>query len=170
MYDIRRFQKALAMIESSNNHKALHDEQQSGIHAGDRAIGAYGLMPNTLNEDINKNKSLAQYKSRLPATENQEIYNKLQNDPKLQDDIAEQKIANMSDDFQTPEEVRYAWRYGPNAGKRKTLEDIKSDKDVMKFMDVYNKIPETTYDYDFQDGMQDKVEKLTKLKALLGIK
>lgn len=48
--DIAKFLQNIAKIESSNGRDMDHRVISSGIHAGDSAIGKYGLMPNTIDE------------------------------------------------------------------------------------------------------------------------
>ena len=47
---VQRFLKTIQMIESSGGKNFNHPEIESGIHEGHRAIGNYGLMPNTVQE------------------------------------------------------------------------------------------------------------------------
>lgn len=42
--------KALSHLESSGNKNTEHSQMNEGIHAGDSAIGEFGLMPNTAKE------------------------------------------------------------------------------------------------------------------------
>ena len=47
---LKEFLKKISMLESSGGKDIEHDRMLTGLQAGDKAIGEYGLMPNTLVE------------------------------------------------------------------------------------------------------------------------
>jgi hypothetical protein len=47
---LQDFLKKISMLESSGGLNTDHQQINSGVQAGDKAIGTYGLMPNTLLE------------------------------------------------------------------------------------------------------------------------
>lgn len=47
---IQDFLKKIAMLESSGGRNTNHKEVESGPQSGETAIGAYGLMPHTIEE------------------------------------------------------------------------------------------------------------------------
>lgn len=51
---IQELLKKIALLESSGGTNTNHHKMEDGIHAGDQAVGTYGIMPNTLKELANK--------------------------------------------------------------------------------------------------------------------
>lgn len=47
---LQDFLKKISMLESSGGKDIDHEKMHTGIQAGDKAVGDYGLMPNTLVE------------------------------------------------------------------------------------------------------------------------
>jgi len=52
---------AIARVESNNGTNTSHTTVKTGIHANDRAIGLFGLMPKTVRHTITTDKSLSDY-------------------------------------------------------------------------------------------------------------
>ena len=51
---VKSFLKNISQIESRGGEDMNHPEIKSGIHKGTKAIGRYGLMPNTVGEVLNR--------------------------------------------------------------------------------------------------------------------
>ena len=56
--DRERFKRLISILESSGGKQLQHKPMSSGIHEGTKAMGEYGLMPNTAQQlarsNINK--------------------------------------------------------------------------------------------------------------------
>lgn len=50
MADINAFMKLIKAMESSGGKDTKHKRMTAGIHEGDAAVGAYGIMPKTAKE------------------------------------------------------------------------------------------------------------------------
>lgn len=120
-----RFLDAIKQVESSGGKNLNHPVIESGIHAGQSAIGSYGLMPNTIKE----------IKKRFPAsveTNNEDILAR-----KLAEYIAK-KTGNDK------EAMAASWFYGHNLPPER-LEKLKSSSYVKKVMDAFSKLPKSDY-------------------------
>jgi hypothetical protein len=128
------------MIESSGGKNFDHKELQSGIHKGQRAIGRYGLMPNTVNETLTRMKhsgtlsdDLAPYRGMDPA----DMKNALEVDSDSERAIAE-SLANRVLERQQgdTEKSAYGWFNGHNLSPESIEERGYKDTD---YVNKYNK-------------------------------
>lgn len=97
---VERFLKIISMLESSGDENKDHPAVTSGIHAGDSAIGQYGLMPNTIEEIAKRRPDLPAYDETSP-----EIQSAYANA------LAERTLSRSAGD---EEKAAYAWRMGHN--------------------------------------------------------
>jgi len=113
---INSFLKAIAMNESSGGKNTRHERINSGIHAGDAAIGKYGLMPNTVKELANrmgKENPMNIYSSM----ENKNIAKELKENPEHQEKFANFLANHLNDKFGGDEsKMAYAYNQGHNLG------------------------------------------------------
>ncbi len=133
------FLKAISGVESSFGQNTQHPEIQEGIHAGDSAIGQYGVMPETAIDISNKlgnlKSDLGQYMQQvdlpevkqLGSLDKEQVKEKMQ-DPKIMQQLV-RLLATQQDLKQQGDEDRmaYTWNQGSNIPK----EDI-SDEDLNK--------------------------------------
>lgn len=113
---LQRFLKIISMIESSGGKNTEHPEIQGGIHEGSRAMGSYGLMPNTVQEMAKRMKlsgsidpNLQQF-ANLPPEQMKE-----QLTPDVEQAyaraLAERALQRQAGD---EEKAAYSWLYGHN--------------------------------------------------------
>lgn len=110
--DRDQFLKIIAQIESSGGKNLNHPVIESGLQAGQQAMGNYGLLPNTVQELTNRARLQKQVTpemeeaSRNPAS--------LRENPALQQVYAEQLANHVLDKTQDPEMAAFAWNAGHN--------------------------------------------------------
>jgi len=90
--DINAFLNRIAMLESSGGRNVNHQPVTRGVNAGQTAIGAYGMMPATIQETINRAKMsgrpLPEGYDDLDQDSPQEMHQVLDNNPNLQKQLA----------------------------------------------------------------------------------
>jgi len=143
---IKTFLRNIAQVESSGGTNMNHPEMQSGIHAGDSAIGRYGLMPNTVKEVINRMRIHGQMTpeiEQLSQMDNQTLKDVLETNPDIEDQIAE-TLANRVLSRQGDEEkAAYSWNQGHNL-KPEQLDTIPyKESDYVRKYNTYKKLKET---------------------------
>jgi hypothetical protein len=114
-------------LESSFGQNKNHKVIKSGIHKGDKAVGSYGLLPNTIKDVLTKAGSEINVLGKLVPAENrqqfkdlakldkQELAKMVENDPAFEKTIArllakEVLFKNKND----LERATYAWEKGSN--------------------------------------------------------
>jgi len=103
----------IGMLESSGGIDTDHEVMTSGPHKGDKAIGTYGMMPNTLVEMT----------KRFPSNINegmskQELEELARNNPEFEEAMAGAMLSYMKDKRGlSDEEVAAAWEKGHNLKK-----------------------------------------------------
>lgn len=149
---IQQFLKNISKIESSGGKNLNHPEMQRGIHAGDRAIGQYGLMPNTIQEIINRQKSdnsITPEIDELQYLRPEQLRNVVQNNPDVENNLASY-LANRVLNNQNGNEAAaaFAWNQGSNLPPDRITSDKLLGSDyVRKFTkmnsnDAVNKLNE----------------------------
>ena len=123
-------------LESSDGTNVDHKEMETGMHAGSKAIGDYGLMPNTVREIANRarnDKTLTSQMdmvSRMPA---EAMSTHLTNDPALQREFAQKMAERLIDKHNGSEEkVAEAWLKGHNTPTEKFTDEVLSESDRVK--------------------------------------
>ena len=87
------FLNIIAQLETSGGKNLNHQQMQQGLHAGDTALGRYGLMPNTILNvaaKMNAAGKLDEDTAPLHQIPKEQMQDYLQNYP-----IAEEKVANF---------------------------------------------------------------------------
>lgn len=140
---INIFRDLISENESSGGRNMNHPEVKEGIHAGDKALGKYGLMPNTVNELLNKYKSLNRLNDAgknlrdMPGSDLEEAMSR-----KLAEELLDKHGYDMG-------KAAYAWRHGHNI-KPKDMDSKPLDTDpyVQKLLENRKKIlgPEARID------------------------
>lgn len=113
----QRFKQIIKQIESSGGKNFDHKEIESGIHEGDKAIGSYGLMPNTVDEMLVRNpipyspKEIKKIKTMDAARK--KAY--LESNPSLEETLVD-KLYDKTDEKVDGDELKQAaaWMYGHN--------------------------------------------------------
>lgn len=145
--DYKDFLKAIKMIESSGGKNTNHKEMQSGIHEGHRAIGSYGLMPNTVDELI------ASEKIELPLELQQDLKKMnpqmkkqfIEKNQAVEDELARVMAKKLSQKYAGDKnKMAYAWNQGHNIPSEDPRFEKAQEHDyVKKFLDTYQE-PEAT--------------------------
>lgn len=142
---IKSFLKNISQVESSGGKDYSHDLIQSGIHAGDKAIGRYGLMPNTVSEVLNRMKisgTITPELEKLKTLDHPTLKQTLETNPELEDQIAEALAGKVLDRQQDEEKAAYSWHQGHNLTPDKVSQKYKNNDYVKK----YNELKKLTGD------------------------
>jgi hypothetical protein len=124
------------MIESSGGKNFNHREIESGIHKGHRAAGRYGLMPNTMQEIVNRriaagNDDLKYLLKKSPNQLKKYVESNPEVEGTLARDLGERALERQGGD---PEKAAYSWMYGHNLTPDKITErGYEEDPYVQKF-------------------------------------
>ncbi len=115
--EVNAFLKAIAMIESSGGKNTQHKEIKTGMHAGNTAIGKYGLMPSTVVDVAKKSNRVKKYYPELASLDHKKdgqiIKDIVSSDPNLENLIALELHNRLSKIFNGDhEKMAYAWFNG----------------------------------------------------------
>jgi hypothetical protein len=112
--NIDNFLKAISLNESSGGKNTKHKKMKQGIHAGDSAVGQYGLMPNTIKEmaiRMGSDSPMAQY----AKMDNKKIAQSIKENPDHENQIANFMANHLHDKFNGDEnKMAYSWFQGHN--------------------------------------------------------
>lgn len=135
------FLELIKQIESSGGKNTQHRTIQSGIQAGDSAIGPYGLMPNTIQEIVNRQRQKGPLEEQFSDVYNKDpeyIKDYFTQNPKVEEDIASKLVDKIG--LENPEKSAYKWNMGHNLpDERVTDEELARSEYVRKFKDLMNK-------------------------------
>jgi hypothetical protein len=138
---IDSFLKTTSTIESSGGKNLNHPKINYGIHAGDRAVGKWALMPNTVKEIAGRmvdNPEIAPY----AKMNSKKISKELSHNPHHEKQMASFLANKLYDKFGGDEnKMAYAWNQGHNIDPKSFETDRKNylDHDYVK---KYNKYKE----------------------------
>jgi len=122
---------AISLTESSGGRNTNHEVIDHGIHAGDRAVGNYGLMPKTVQEILKTNPEI---RKTNPAAN---FIEALEKDPTLQRRIAAAYYERLRDNVgNDPAGIAYGWLNGITGAKKakKRGDDLKEHWHVKKVL------------------------------------
>lgn len=112
------FLRRIARNESSSGANTDHEVIHGGSQAGQKAIGAYGILPNTVQSTLQRlqdQRHLTPQLHELQSQDDQFVRDRLMERPELQEQIAtelaKKVLANQHGD---PERAAYAWNQGDN--------------------------------------------------------
>lgn len=116
---VNDFLNTVSMIESSGGKNFNHEELQSGIHKGHRAAGTYGLMPNTIDETINRmQRDNYDMEFAKPIIENKDpkfVKDYVEQNPDVEKKLARYLASNLLDKTNfDKEKAAYMWNTGHN--------------------------------------------------------
>lgn len=135
--DRDEFKRRISGVESGFGQNLNHPLVESGIHAGDRAIGEYALMPNTIQEFANRmgDEQIAQ----LPKEQYQDYF---KSHPDEYNKIANYGLDYVFDKFQhDPEKAAFAWNQGHNLSpERITPQKLERSPYIRKFRSISTKL------------------------------
>lgn len=119
----RAFLDATSKIESSGGKDFSHADIESGIHAGSRAMGSYGLMPNTIKEMRKRYPNWEPYQE-LEGLPDKEIIKRVEADKELDKDVAEPLADYVLSKYKDPRVANYAWQWGQNTPVDKAENEV----------------------------------------------
>ncbi len=129
------FLDAISQIESSGGQNLNHPVIQSGLQAGQQAIGSYGLLPNTVQELSNRARLQHQLTPEMAAASRNPA--SIGSDPELEKQYANQLADRVLNRFQDPNMAAYAWNNGHNLTPEQIKDrDFMNDPYVQKFIKV----------------------------------
>lgn len=132
------FLNLISQLESSSGRDLDHPPVSGGIQAGDRAIGQYALMPNTINE-LAQRSTNPELKPMIDMNEDA-LRKKLQNKD-VEYDLARQLADKVLTDQPNEEMAAYSWNHGHNLKPQQIMErNPASDLYVQKFDLLKNKV------------------------------
>lgn len=118
MADVKAFMKLIKAMESSGGKNTRHITMEDGIHAGDTAIGNYGIMPNTAKEIATRRKKEGvdtPSDDVIQNIENKQVESLLKENPVLAEQYAEYMAQKVLDKTKgDPVAGMTAWHYGHN--------------------------------------------------------
>lgn len=136
---IKKFLRPIRKVESSNGKNFDSKVIESGIHAGDRAIGNYQLMPNTVREVLTRLRRSGKSTAELEELKKQDsstLKDTLEKRPDLEEPIAEKLAEHILSRQPDEEKAAYMWNHGHNM-KDKDFKDV--DYKNSDYVKKYNK-------------------------------
>lgn len=135
---IAKFLEKIKMIESSGGIDLNHKPMTEGIHQGHSAYGSYGLMPNTIQELVNRKKQQEPLDSEYKKIDKEDpnyIKAVLHGNPELEQALAKQLAERLLQRTAGDEEkAAYGWNMGHNTPVENiTPEKLNSNDYIQKF-------------------------------------
>lgn len=137
---IEQFLNSISQVESSGGKNFDHDEIKQGMHQGHRAIGRYGLMPNTVKEVANRMRREGLINPNIrdvSSMEAADMKSTLETNPAYEQELAEY-LANhvLNKQAGDDEKAAYSWFQGHNLSPERINESNYKEHDYVK---KYNK-------------------------------
>ena len=142
---IKAYLEAIKANESSGGKNTKHKTISSGVSKGDKAVGKYGITPNTAKEMMNRYPELDQ--EGLKALPNSDLAAKLSADEKtpdalrargpasLDDQIAEKLAEHNLDKYPDVPSALAAWNAGHNLPTSKLHKLLNTDSYAKEYAD-----------------------------------
>lgn len=145
----KAFLRALMENESSGGKNLEHPLMKTGIHSGDRAVGRWAIMPETIKEVAGSSKNP---KIRELLKKDKSEYNDLINkNPELEEQIVNELLNKVDEKFPTVDQKAYAWNQGHNISPEKlTEESVEKNPYVQKFKENYKEPPVNNFGEQFK--------------------
>lgn len=134
-----RFLNLISQIESSGGKNLDHPMMHSGIHAGEQAMGQYGLMPNTVDELLNRAKKSGQMTVEMEKVgrEPAQIKAQIEGDPGVEQTLARQLAEKVLNKFPNEDMAAYSWNKGHNLSPEQIEQrGYENDPYVVKFKKI----------------------------------
>ncbi len=144
--EVDRMLDVLMWSESSGGKNFDHRLMESGPHKGHRAIGRWGLMPNTVKEFTNRARTAGTVTPEMEAAAKMDAATMkahLEKNPELERRYAEQLARHVINKHPGNEEAQaYSWKYGHNMGTDKILnkKNWQDDEYIEKYRRFRNKL------------------------------
>lgn len=132
---VKNFMDITKDIESSDGKDFNHKVMNQGIHKGTRAMGSYGLMPNTIKEFAKRLKTpeLQELGDMSP----EEMYARMESDPQFESKVAEPIMESVLSKYGDQRLANYAYQHGHNLPAEKIKEKMQGSERDLKFMERY---------------------------------
>jgi len=130
MEKLYRFLQIIKQIESSGGVDTDHALIPKGIHEGHRAIGSYGLMPNTIQEigrRMDKEGTLTQEMDKFTHMQPEEMKQALESRPDVEQQFAEALGKKILGQHGDEEKAAYGWFQGHNISPERMKEEPYQD-------------------------------------------
>ncbi len=141
---ISKFLEKIKMLESSGGLNTNHETMETGIHKGQSAYGSYGLMPNTIQELVNRKRletGLDPDYESLDKHSPDEVKAILQQKPDIEERLAQQLAERLFNKNIEDEKAAYGWKMGHNIPVEKiTPEKLNSNEYVNRFRSLRQKL------------------------------
>ncbi len=130
------FLKYISQIESSGGKNTKHPEVTSGVNAGDRAVGQYGLMPNTIRDTVKRGLASGELPRNMAGLSSHGA--DLSNiDPASESAVANALAHRVLNKYQDPNMAAYAWNQGTSLSPDQIKQrDFMNSNYVQKFNKV----------------------------------
>lgn len=139
------FLKKIKQLESSGGKDTDHKLMTHGIQKGTRAIGDYGIMPNTALETLNRMRmsgTLPEQYRGLVGADPETMSQSLESDPELYNSVADFNAKRALDRTGGDEEkAAYMWNQGLNLDPTTiTPEQLEKANYIQKFRKLQQKL------------------------------
>lgn len=134
--NIDSFLKKIAQVESGGGKNFKHQKITAGPQKGQTAIGTFGLLPNTVDEIIDRSRSEGSITPEMDKVydmepEDQKKY--LEKNPAIEYDIAKRLAKNvLAKQGGDEKKAAYAWNHGHNLSSQNIEKQDYEDSDYVK--------------------------------------
>lgn len=129
------FLDLISQIESSGGTNTNHPVMEDGIHAGQAAIGRFGLMPNTIKELVKRaelNGVATDPMRQIASQDPQQMKAQVEQNPDLEFQMADQLARRVLNKFGDPEKAAYSWNQGTNLKPEQVEQRKYQDSDYVQ--------------------------------------
>jgi hypothetical protein len=140
---INNFLQKIGTIESNNGKNTNHPVVQFGVNKGDKAIGIYGLMPNTVDDVLSRMRNEGTITPELDSLQNldhDQMRVVLSQRPDLQKQIAGRLAEHvLTKQGGNEDAAAFSWNAGHNLSPQRITPDKLDNSDyVQKFRGLQN--------------------------------
>lgn len=142
--DRELFLDNISQLESSGGKNFNHPTVEQGPQQGTQAIGRFGMMPNTVEEILNRagQQGQATDEMRMVSGQNsEEIKRILEANPQIEYQFADKLAKKVLDTQKDPEKAAYTWFMGHNLSPDEVdKRDYKNTEYVKRFQKLQKKL------------------------------
>lgn len=140
---VKQFLSRISQLETSGGKNLNHKVITDGLQSGQKAIGRYGLLNNTIQEVLNRKRMAGDINPDLAALRNQDqeaVRAALTERPELEDEIAGSLAERILDRNEGNDAAAaYSWLNGSNlAPERITTDKLVNSDYVQKYQKLLN--------------------------------